>query len=179
MVLNKIFRRLQDKFSKLEDLPPEIRTALSDKQEQFDDHLDAINENTNEIQANYEYLCKIEAKIDKLCERIDELSMFLQQRAPASERYHVQQLTKHESSVFMAVYMLTDDEEFITYRQIARQLGLTEQLVSSYVTSLIEKGIPVFKKYMNNEVFLTLDKDFKAVQAKENILGVTPVVSLP
>ena len=36
--------------------------------EEFDEHLGSINENTNEIQANYEYLCNTDSKIDKLNE---------------------------------------------------------------------------------------------------------------
>ena len=39
--------------------------------QEFLEHLDSINQNTNEIQANYEYLKEFETKLEKLRERID------------------------------------------------------------------------------------------------------------
>ena len=45
---------------------------------EFEEHLQAINENTNEISANYEYICEIESKMDRLSERIDNIQLFLE-----------------------------------------------------------------------------------------------------
>ena len=46
-----------------------LKGVFSDVKEELEDHLTAINENTNEISANYEYLCEIDSKMDKLNER--------------------------------------------------------------------------------------------------------------
>jgi DNA-binding MarR family transcriptional regulator len=178
-VFKKIFTRVHKEIQiQLVELKQHIKQAHLRVRDEFDDHRDAINENTNEIQANYEFLCKIDSKIDKMNERIDELALAMQHHHRPEKQFHVEQLTKHEARVFTAVYMMTDKEEFITYKHIARRLGLTEQLVAAYITNLIEKGIPMYKKYENNKVLLTLCSAFKAVQAKENILGLTPVADM-
>ena len=52
--------------------------VLNGIKRQFEEHLQAINENTNEIQSNYEYLSEMESKINKMAERIDQIQLFLQ-----------------------------------------------------------------------------------------------------
>ena len=37
---------------------------------------------------------------------------------------------------------------------------------------MISKGVPVSKKFIDNEPYLKLDKEFKTLQAKENILHI-------
>ncbi len=44
----------------------ELQDAFSQIKDEFEDHLTAINENTNEIQANYELLCNIDQKLKGL-----------------------------------------------------------------------------------------------------------------
>src|SRR3989344_2596489 len=50
------------------------------------------------------------------------------------------------------------------------RLGMAEQLAGNYVTLLIEKGIPILKKYIRSTPHLRLDPEFKTLQAKENVL---------
>ena len=65
-----------------------------------------------------------------------------------------------------------ETKTYTTYREIARKIALSESLVGSYVTNLIEKGIPVVKKYGDGRVYLRLEDDFRREQAKNNIAGV-------
>jgi len=44
--------------------------------------------------------------------------------------------------------------------------------VREYVTNLLEKGIPIQKKYVNTIPHLLLDPKFKNLQAKKNILKI-------
>jgi hypothetical protein len=166
---------------KLSQVQKQLKSAFSKVKEEFADHLDAINENTNEIQANYEYLCEIDSKIDKLAERIDEISMLVQEKnspLPSHNRmYSVLPLTSREQEVFLALYTLEEEKSQVSYLDIGRRLALTELLVRSYITNLIEKGVPIIKKYMNNSVYLNIDKTFKHIQAKENLLGINQTIS--
>ena len=58
----------------------------------------------------------------------------------------------------------------LTYEEIAKKLGLTKELVASYVTNLVIKGVPVIKKYSDSIIYVILDSKFKASQAKRNII---------
>jgi hypothetical protein len=145
--------------------------------EELNDYRESINQNTNEIQGNYEYTCRLESKIDKLSERVDELSMFIQQltgREKEYERFSVSSLTTKEQEIFLTIYM---SEREISYKDLARKTGLTENLVVCYVTNLITKGVLITKRYFENEILLGVDKEFKEVQAKHNILNINESVS--
>lgn len=162
------------KISKLQEMEGALKRAFNIVRDELDDHREAINQNTNETQANYEYLCKLDSKIEKLAERIDEITLFIRQlKGQEPKKYVVSRLTRKEQEVFLVIYTSEDD---INYRDIGRRLGLTEELVNCYVENLIMKGVPIIKKYINNELFINLDKDFKAIQAKENLLQITETI---
>jgi predicted transcriptional regulator len=154
-----------------------LKTTFQKIKEELNDYRDSINQNTNEIQGNYEYTCKLESKIDKLSERVDELSMFIQQltgKKKEYEQFTVSSLTTKEQEIFLVIYM---SENEINYKELARKTGLTENLVVCYVTNLITKGVLITKRYYENEVFIRVDKEFKEVQAKHNILNINESVS--
>jgi len=154
----------------------EIRCALDAVKEGMEDHLIAINENTNEIESNHEFLCNLSEKIDKLSERLEKIELFLNEKArfeiDQKPEFHVKTLSNREKEVFMMLYGLNESIGTVTYMDIAKRTGLTEDLVSGYITSMIEKGIPVHKKYINGKSHLLLNKHFRNLQAKENILGI-------
>jgi len=149
-----------------------IKGAFSKIKEELNDHRETLNQNTNEIQSNYELLCRLESKLDKLEERVDEISLFVQQKKDSdpSEQFSVSTLTRKEQEVFMAIYT---NEEGVTYYQIARKTGLTEDLVVCYVTNLIAKGVPLIKRYVATGVVVYLDEEFKRLQAQQNILKIS------
>lgn len=155
------FSQLQDAFSKI--------------REEFEDHLAAINENTNEIQANYEYLCEIDDKIEKVCQRLDQIEMFMQNhsgfRPDERQGYKIDKLARREQEVFLVLYMSCDKGP-VSYKELARKTGLTEELVSGYIISMVQKGVPVRKRYIANKPCLYLEREFKSIQAKENILQI-------
>ena len=148
--------------------------TLNGLKNELEEHLRAINENTNEIQSNFEYLTSIENKINKLSERIDQIQFFLQYNssfiADRREEFEIKPLTRKEQYVFIVLYALEDERGAVSYLDIAKKTGLSEPLVRDYITSIIEKGVPIIKKYINNKAYLKLDNEFKQIQAKENIL---------
>lgn len=161
---NKKFHEFRDAVSK----------SVNDVKEELNDHREAINQNTNEVQSVYEYLCRLDSKIDKLIERLDELSLFFNDmNAIKQKKINICELTRKEKEVFLVIYA----NDSITYKGIAKKLLLTENLVGCYITSLISKGVPLIKRYVNNEIYLYLDPEFKAMQTKENIVEISEVIS--
>ena len=160
-----------------------LRFAFSKIKEEFEDHLLAINENTNEIQTNYEYLCELDTKINKLNEKLDEISMFIglhPQQNSASTCLDIENqnpnLTRNEQEVFLVLYTL-EEEKSVTYRDIAQRLNMSETLVMNYITNVIEKGVPILKFHEDDGIHLKLDPKFKHIQAKQNILRINETVS--
>ncbi len=196
-----------------------LKSSFSRIKSEFDEHREAINQNTNEIQHNYEFLCKLDSKIERLNERIDELTMFIHSTikqaakekeyclfngeqnyndkqslhssmlCPADEKSScypnamaeketlacsMPRLTTREKEVFLVLYAM--DKE-LSYSEIAERAALTESLVISYITNLIAKGIPVKKRYSGGKVFLRIDKNFKHLQAKSNIVTIDESIS--
>ena len=151
-----------------------IRLEFAKIKHDLEEHLQAINENTNEISANYEYICEIEGKLDRLSERIDQIQMFLESNLNVpiykKNNFDVKQLNRREQEVFLVVYTLEEEKNGVTYSDIASKLDISEQLAANYITSLIEKGVPVIKRYVNSKPLLRLDPRFKTLQVKENIL---------
>lgn len=146
----------------------EMRIVLSSIKDQFDDHLVAINENTNEIQGNYEFLCEIDSKIEKLNERIDKIELMLNGKVKESS-HNVRTLTLKEQEVFLVIYTA---DGFLTYDDISRKTGFTSGLIRGYLTSIIAKGIPVIKRYVDKVVYLSLDREFTKLQAQKGIVKV-------
>jgi len=141
--------------------------------EEMNEHLNAINDNTNEIQANYEYLCEIDSKVEKLKEMLDSLLLAQKEQ----KKYVVDKLTSNEQQAFIALYALEEEKGAVSYLDIAKKIGIPVNLVQTYVVNLIEKGIPVQKRYINNTAFLTLEPDFKSTQRRNNILNLNPAIA--
>ena len=158
-----------------------LKQAFDQINEEFSDHLQAINDNTNEIQANYEYLCELDSKIDKLGERIDEIVMLIKRTNPGmiEERanYTIKPLNTKEKEIFHAMYYLEEELGAVTYQDISRKLGLPPSLVQAYITNLFAKGVPIQKRYRESKVFLSLDADFRQHQARENTIGITETIA--
>ena len=154
----------------------QTKEHVEELKEQTDDHLRAINENTNEIQSNYEYSIEISQKISKLAERIDEISMVMglnkDQKTPEMPK-----LTTVEKEIFLALYTICEEQEYASYQEIADTVNLSETLVMNYLTILIEKGVPIIKSYSDDKTKLKLSSYFKTMQTKNNILKINEDIS--
>lgn len=154
-----------------------IKESKQQIREELDEHLDAINENTNEIQGNFEYIKKLDKKVEFLSEKMDEI-LFLLKGEQKEKSFTIKKLSKREKQVFQALYsLLHDQNNAITYAQIARSIGVSSSVAATFITNLIEKGVPVCKNYHNGVVQLSLDEEFRLLQAKNNILGLNTLLS--
>ncbi|KHO45722.1 MAG: hypothetical protein QS98_C0008G0026 [archaeon GW2011_AR3] len=142
---------------------------------ELDDHLSTINENTNELQTNYEYLLELDTKIQKLNERMDEFFIMLNPNYRRDEAVFTSPLTKREQEVFLVLYGCNDS--LLTYKDISRKTGLPETMVENYVANLIMKRIPVIKMYKNMRTYLRLDEKYRANQAKNDILKLNEAIA--
>jgi len=159
--------RIKTVKTEMKEVKKELKKSLTSIQNEFEDHLESINENTNEIQSNYEFLCELDSKIEKLNERIDKIQFLLEGKKDSN--YEIMPLTKREQEIFVVLYTSND---FLSYSDIAKKTTLTFSLVQAYISNIIAKGVPILKKYINNKVFLYLDPVFRNVQAKENLVEI-------
>ncbi len=154
-------------------LKHQLKRAFSKIKEELAHHLESINENTSEIQANYEYTAELDARIDKLSSRLEHIEIFLKKLddsfkiAEEIEGYTIQPLSVNEKRIFTVIY---SSQKALSYAEIAQALSLSESLVRSYLTNIISKGIPIVKKYVSGKPVIYLDEEFKKLQQDQNIV---------
>ena len=107
-------------------------------------------------------------------EKLEEIQIFLKntsnyQIEEGTEKYSIQPLSVNEKRVFILLYTAPN---LLTYNDIAHALNISESLSRSYITNIIEKGVPIVKKYVSGKPYLCLDKDFKKAQAEYNIVRI-------
>ena len=158
----------------LDVVKQKISFVVAEIHHEFEDHLESINENTAEIQSNYELSCELDKKLTKLNERIDDiysiLSKLTGKKLTKTAKYEdIDPLTTMEKNVFLNLY---SEDQPITYSELAKKINMPISLARQYITNLLEKGIPIQKKYLNQRPYIYLDKKFKNLQAKKNILKI-------
>lgn len=156
---------------KIESIEKGVRQGFEKVKEELNEHLDSINQNTEELTAAYQYIHALESKIEKLSERIDELT--LQVKGAQIPDYKID-LNLREQEVFLTLYT---SGEPLCIEEISKQLGLTPDLVGVYINKLVIKGIPLLRKAVNELTFFTLETNFKTLQARKNVVSVSESVA--
>lgn len=141
----------------------EMKISLDSVREELDVHLDSINQGTDEIQQNYEYLAALEGKIDKLSERMDRIELLL---APKQQLSRIE-LSHREQEIFLILYSAS---EKLTKKMMARRLGFTEEMVAGYLANIIAKGVPILRQVMDSEEHFFIDIKFRELQAKHKLV---------
>lgn len=133
----------------------------------LEEHLAAINDNTGEIQALFDYLQELEIKVDKISQRLEQtqLDIGLPRLKPM-----VAPLNQMERKVFLVLYT---EESMVSYPEIAQKANISASVIPECLSSLIQKGIPFRRSFFENQLFLSLDPQFKEMQAKENIVNLS------
>ncbi|MBT6762723.1 hypothetical protein HOA92_06810 [archaeon] len=135
-----------------------VRAAL-------DEHLSAINENSNEIQALFDYLQDMEIKIDALHSRLDSLQL-----ESEGKQIAVKPLNKIERQIFVVLYTAG---KFLGYEDIAVRSKVASSCVPEHLRSITTKGIPLTRSLIDKKVLVQIDAKFKERQAKENIVNLS------
>jgi|TARA_Y100000294_G_C8507427_1_gene317278 hypothetical protein len=150
----------------LATLKHNLKGAFRSSKDELDMHLDTINQNTNEIQTNYESIAELDVKIEKLADKIDELQLLLN---PSNYNFSEVNLSKIEQEFFLNLYTV---EDRISITNFARKCGLTIEMCESMLQRMISKGIPIVKQLVDNMVFISLEYTFKDLQARKNFLKI-------
>lgn len=151
-----------------------LRNSFKKIKEELDDHLTAINDNTDEIQKVYEYIQNVEDKIEKLNEKIEQVQLSLSKYGLYNGVEKIVDLTSREQEFFLLLYT---DKDFLTYREISEKLNLREEYVEKMVYSLIKKGIPIIRKQQNNTEMIKLDDHFRELQTRSQVVDINEQMS--
>lgn len=154
---------------KQESLSAELVDTL---REELDEHLDTINGNTTEIQASIDYTSEVEAKVDKLAEKMDRILQMLENQ-DVKQSTTLKPLNLREQEVFLSLYTT---DEFMSYTEVAEKISLPESMIPPLVDAIIGKGVPILKKYQGPSIFVQIDNEFKDIQTKENVLNINEFV---
>ncbi len=145
-----------------------LRQAFGAVKEELDEHLDAINSNTEETLENRAMLLELS---ERLCKVQDALAGFqMRLEDPAFGRFSRISLSLREQEVFLLLYTAAGP---IGYAELSRRLSLPSSHVQDLVFALIQKGVPVIKQRSPEGRFLLLlDIEFHELQARHNIVGI-------
>jgi len=133
----------------------------------LDEHLAAINDNTTEIQALFDYLQEIEIKVEKFSQRLDQTQLSLGIPKP---KINVAPLNHIERKIFLVLYT---EASLLTYPEIAQRTALSPSIMPECIATLIQKGVPFKRSFFDSQLFVGLDPEFKELQAKENIINLS------
>lgn len=150
-----------------------LRDAFNAVHLEFEEHLDSINTNTQEILENRHMLLELEERITHIAANIAEIKSELQ-TVDTSPAYEKIDLTIREQEVFLLLYM---HESGRSYERLSEELSLPISLVRDLIYDLISKGVPIIKQRTNNQLVVSLDLEFREYQSRFNVVGIDQGVS--
>jgi predicted transcriptional regulator len=132
----------------------------------LEDHLQSINDNSAEIQSLFDYLQELELKMDRISSRLDEVQIQHEHMV----KKDVQPLNHLEKQIFLVLYT----EEFaMTVPDICEKTKLPSSVVQERINTIITKGVPLVRSYVDKQVYIQIDGQFKERQAKENLVNLS------
>ena len=87
-------------------------------------------------------------------------------------RQKFKKLTPQEMTIFSSIYQLSEeDPDNANYKQIAKNLKLSESSIRDYVLRIISKGIPIKKQKIDNKkVILSVSNELKKIATLSTII---------
>jgi glutamate-1-semialdehyde aminotransferase len=156
---------------KLDLMDKGIKEAFSRIKDELSEHLDTINQNTQELTSAYQYIAELEGKVEKLSERLDEVTVATNKSAVIEQMEF--KLSVREQEVFACLYA---HPQGVTANQAARLLGLTGELVTSTLFYLLEKGVAIHKQQTESGISYQLDRNFRDLQSRKQLIEVHPSI---
>jgi hypothetical protein len=154
-----------------------LREAFRKIREEKDEHLESINELTNELQTAFEYISDLEQKYEKLKEITDEMLMF-KNSLLLNDKSHFSNivLSLDEQKLFLTLYVFGEKEP-LSYKYIMKKLSLEEGNVRILISSLLDKRIPITREKIGSEWYFNIDPRFRELQTKESLIKIHESVS--
>ena len=137
---------------------------------ELDEHRSVINENTNESQTNFEFICSLDKRIDAIEDRLNELILFLKGTKKDPD-YKVQPLSAREKELFIALLSLSESLPSVTYAQLSQQMGWSTSIVASYLSRMIDKGVPINRQMSGGVMQVSINENFRRAQIRQNVVG--------
>lgn len=143
--------------------------VLEDIKKELDEHRESINENANEMQYWSFLIEEMQSKIEKF-ENLFKI-LFEKIGIKTEENFVLKEkLNAVEKKIAFVLYQLTENRPFTNYEQIAKIAKINEKIVQEIITNLIEKGVPIIKKYEGGKAWIAFKNWFRALQTKQNLL---------
>ena len=146
-----------------------LKKDIDSIKEEFDDHLNAINTNTLEIQDNYERILQLDNKMDIIASKLESTNMLLTELMKRKNKYNKTTLSDEEQKVFICIY---SEKSKISVTTLSRKLGLKRSTVRTILNSLKKKDIPLIDGISGADLTVTLENKFRELQATENLVKI-------
>ncbi len=147
------------------DFKRKVKRAFKLIKNELDEHLDAINQNTNEIQGLYEIISELENKLDTLAERLEHFEMQLHDN-------HRINLSEDEKKIFHVLYLLSETKPFVLISELQEKLDMDAFVLDALINSMIAKGVGIEKLIKSGTVAYRLENTFRIIQTKNNVLNI-------
>lgn len=149
----------------------DIGSEVQQLKEECEDHLQAINENTEELAHVQNSLELTDQKIEKLNSRIDNIHMMFNQLLWQT-KIRID-LDMQEQMLFQ---LLCSYNDFLTGGFVAEKIQLPTAVMRETITALIDKGVPVMMKESEGTIFVKLEPEFRKLQRTNKIIKINPAV---
>lgn len=136
-------------------------------QEDLDEHLTSINENTQEISLVSDHALELEGRVDKMEEKLCEIHYMLSQLV--KQNTVSISLTKEEQKAFLVLFTY---DSFADSNSIAQKAGIREDVTKDLVLSLIDKGVPIQREHIQGMQLYKMDADFRDKQARSQTVKI-------
>ncbi|MFC1753546.1 hypothetical protein ACFL96_09175 [Thermoproteota archaeon] len=156
----------------LTELHKQLKSSFSTIKEEMEEHLQSINDNTTEIQQNADVLYELDNRIAKLEERMEDIHIMFK-RIIHTTKVAIE-LSPEEQKVFLILYT---HDTFLSAEQIAERFAIPVETVLDCLLSMGDKGVPVDKETLNDELFYKLEPEFKSLQAKEQLIDIDTAIT--
>jgi uncharacterized coiled-coil DUF342 family protein len=149
-----------------------LKKSFSKIKEELEEHLNSINQNTQEIQSLYDYIYELESKIEKLNEKIEEMHVTIMDlRNNNNEKG---ELNLKEQEIFLLLYT---EKDFLEIKEISERTGFKEEFIINAVQELIKKGVPIIRREVKDRHLIKLDDSFREIQAKSGLIKLSRELS--
>jgi hypothetical protein len=145
----------------------QLKCDMAKLRDDVEEHFDAINGNTREIEIQNNFICEIDNRLTKMEEKMDEIHFIMKQLVNRA-RLSVE-LSKDEQRVFLILYT---HDKFIKTSRICEKAFLDKPVVDDALSSMMDKGIPLERDILNGEACYRMENAFKLRQAKEDIIQI-------
>lgn len=147
--------------------------------EELDDHLLSINENTQELEAQYSHMKAMDKRLKSLEEQFAKINDVLAKLMPNEMKQQQEQekitVTAQEEKVFTALYQA---DSLVSYDDLTSVCDRSLSFVRSTMNRLIEKGIPVVQETVKRKTMFMLEPKFKEQQVKYGIVAIERALTL-